>query len=322
MNQKSHYKISDVLLCIKHDHSILYEQLHHEIKRHAIDSQKESNSEIHIRSCAEIPQPPEGAILIGKWFHEQREEYILENKRFLRIQNKVLIISDYVNQKMEIVHGAFDKDVLTFSRIAMKWLIIKVAERFGHTYVHGSALRYKNRNLLFAGDSGSGKSSFLFRLLRLGGQIITDDALLLKEQQIIPFSLNVSMRSDFAKRFGLSIANEKKLRFDLSELVCSDEKPHFVDVKQKVEGLDILVLPRVHYSKTSHIEACTAKQAMERLGQIYEKEVSWNAFVEPPDAVKAKYKKMLEKSICIFFYAGHEEEEIKNVFFNWLEKTI
>jgi serine kinase of HPr protein (carbohydrate metabolism regulator) len=80
----------------------------------------------------------------------------------------------------------------------MKWLIIKAAERLGHTYVHGSALRYQDRNLLFAGDSGSGKSSFLFRLLTSGWENpITDDALLLSNQQIIPFVLNVSMRSDF-----------------------------------------------------------------------------------------------------------------------------
>lgn len=322
MTKKSWYKISDIVLCISYDHATLFDNLHQEIKRHVIDSTEKCSAEISVIFCEKIPRPPEGAVLTGKWLQEGREEYVFENKHFLSIENKVLISLDHANQKVQIEHSVFNKEVLTFSRIAMKWLIIKAAERLGHTYVHGSALRYQDRNLLFAGDSGSGKSSFLFRLLRAGGKILTDDALLLSNQQIIPFVLNVSMRSDFSERFGLTKVSENKIRYDLGELADSNENVYFVGVNEVVTGLDILVLPRVHHSKISHIESCTSQQAIERLSQIYEKEVSWNAFIEPLNIVKARYEKMLKNCTCIFFYAGSDEEEIKRVFFKWLEKTV
>ena len=49
--------------------------------------------------------------------------------------------------------------------------------------VHASVLKYNNRTLLIAGDSGAGKSTAAFALYQLGASLVADDVAVLQEKE-------------------------------------------------------------------------------------------------------------------------------------------
>jgi hypothetical protein len=181
---------------------------------------------------------------------------------------------------------------------AIKWLVICVAEQLGYSYFHAAAVRYGSLDILFCGNSGSGKSSCAVRLAMAGASIFSDDSALLKKQRVLKFDLNASRKGDFSSRFKL---------VDQSSLAKFDSNTSDASVEFRP---NIIVFPQIWYNGTSALRPIDKETAMVRLLQIYRKEVEWNAAIRDLEICVAGYREIIGPTQVFEFMAGQQEAEV------------
>lgn len=242
-------------------------------------------------------EPPAGAVRTRVTREGREVEFRLDRLIFDRRGPDYHAVRDFDSMTAEIFYPCGTPENARHAATALKWQFIKTAERRGHTYLHAAAVHYRGRNIVFAGHSGSGKSSCLVRLMDDGGQVITDDTLLVKDGRLVPFDFFPSHKGDWATRF--SIDSGRLHPGQIREIFAA-----------RHSGIDAIVFPHVWHREDSAMKDVPVDQALDNLRRIYLKEEEWNAFPEPIDAVLAAYRALLNGAACFAFYAGRDETRV------------
>ncbi len=124
-------------------------------------------------------------------------------------------------------------------RFLTKRLLVKAVEDSGLFWMHGSAVCDGNGDgaLLFTGVSGSGKTTSLLTMLERGYRMVTDDVIILREKEVLPFYLRSMIHTKTVERFpslrkafssvgaGEYSAQSDGIWLSLGQLYSAEEKP-------------------------------------------------------------------------------------------------
>lgn len=256
-----------------------------------------ARARVWIRRPGALRLPP-GARLEGFWPERALRHYVKGSGHFW-ISGKSLIAVDFYSGRLTLsLADAPDPPAEETARNALKWMIIKTAERAGYFYMHAGAVRLGGAQILLPGNSGSGKSSFLIRLRRAGGEILNDDVVLWdsRSQQYLSLPLAIHVKGDFKKRFRVPVSRRW--------IWPVPESP----VREPVKTV---LFPCVYQSSHSRVTPLTEREALNRLDTIYQKETDWNAYPEPADMRRRAYSRLLKKAEAFAFYAGRNEQEVE-----------
>jgi hypothetical protein len=297
--QKVFLKISDIIVQIRHSGGSFSRAFLEDYKPFQISGSLSPDARLEILEKKKSFLPPK-AVLSGRWPELSEEEYKSGSAK-MTVHPDGMVMRDYKKRRVKIVGRG--QGLLGHARTAAKWLILKTAEGRNHAFIHASAVRYQGKNLVFAGDSGSGKTSFMLRLARMGAEVICDDALLARRRMLIPFLLKFTEKGDFKKRFAFS---EQALR-------AADGAG---------KGIDFLVFPKIWNHASSRLRALARPAALKELDRIYQKEAGWNAYLEPRRVTDQKYRELIRHAKCFEFYAGRHEKEVRRTLKKFLEREV
>jgi hypothetical protein len=248
--------------------------------------------------------------------------YTVENFRFIEEKEKRIMRLNFENN--EII-GYFKTSInyRMFIRFALKWLLIKVLENKGISFIHGSGVEKDGSSFFFVGPSGSGKTHTLIAFLLAGYKLITDDIILVKEGKVIPFHLrskilnNMIIEMPFLKK-GLTEKSSQLLdvgwHIDLADI--------FTVQKKQVYPSKLFYIYVWNASETQ-IEAIPKKEMLSRLFHIYQNELSnsiWfnHDIEESMKKIFTNYEAFVQKVDCFKVYAGKDVVE----FINEVQETI
>ncbi|MBW2992374.1 hypothetical protein KY345_04115 [Candidatus Woesearchaeota archaeon] len=299
----NNYKIADFIVQIRHNNDELFRYINDELKFYGTKELQIGDALIEINAGNDDFTIPKKAVRIfsnkpGIKVRSDGVDYILR-------PDEALIVMDFRRKRVKINYVIANANVLLMLRWAVKWLIIKTAENKGLAYIHGAAVRYKGKNIVFAGDSGSGKSSCLLRMLRAGAQLISDDNTFV-DPRIIPFSLKPAVSKDLIKRFQIKGQDEEVY------------KHHIQD--SNIGMIDLLILLKVWHHDTSEVTPVMPDDAVAELENIYFREMKITEIeVQDKNISIQKYRQAIGSARCFTLYAGNDEEEVKETLLNFIE---
>lgn len=271
---------------------------------------KDVSGTLSIKKAANF-RIPKQACLKGFWRSSGLRHYAETTTHFW-VQGKSAIVSNLHTRGVEIHLGDNPSaEFIAAARNAIKWLIIKAAEKSGYGYAHAAAAYFRGRSILLPGNPGAGKSSFVMRLMKAGAVVLNDDVTLihLGSGRMIPLALNLHVKGDFSKRFNVS-PRERWAWF----------RDEAVKEAEKVKGVDVILFPQVWAASESRVKKLSPEETEIRLDGIYLKEMSWNAFPAPSQRMKSAHRKMIKNADSYVFYCGTHEAKIQKRLENFLKK--
>lgn len=299
----SYYSVAGIGLKLIHENDSLFKWIDDEIKYYK-NEEKEAVCEVSLVHSNTV-EVPSGALRCTV-DEKEREVYSFEHKMYIIKKNSFVIELDSNNRKIVVSYMQDEQKVYFLLRGFIKWLFIKAAEDKGLVYIHAAAVNYNGKNIILAGDSHSGKSSFVLRFIKKGAKVISDDSILIKGNELLPFTFKSAVDEDFSKRFGI-----KEELFDVGSYM---EKKEF-------KGADMILFLNIWNNNTSEIKNIDYKTALLGLIRIYRKEFNWEKeSTENLKRVFKEYSSLLEHTKCFEFYAGNNEEEVRKELFDFLEE--
>lgn len=306
----SFYKISGLVLKIEHHNDSLFDSVDADLWPFACDEVPTVNGQIKFRLGSNDYSAPSESVLCGHWKNEGLYSYTRGKMNCHIHSGSARIVRDLENCCLQVDYCEVDDWLKKYVRIAIKWLTIKLAEENGHAYIHASGAFYRHANVVFAGDSGSGKTSCLHRLVANGGMVFSDDSLLIVNNRITPFVLRPSIRGDFADRFALRTAASR-------DEIQIRETLHCLPT-----GIQLLIFPKIwNYHRSEHKEL-SPSEAIDRLIHSYLKETRWNAYPSNIDTVREMYEKALVSAKIFSFHASNHEKEVVTSLMNLIDNAI
>jgi serine kinase of HPr protein (carbohydrate metabolism regulator) len=297
----SYYKFADIVIRLEHENDELFKEIHAEIKPYYTEGPTQAAYEI-ILIPSESITIPKRAVRIS--IDLDKSIYSHEKKSFIYKKDSFAIDLDYNNKKITFCYRLVEKDLQLYLRAFIKWIFIKEAEDQGMIYIHGAAAHYHGKNIVFAGDMHSGKSSCLMRMVQRGAKIISDDAVIINMDKIIPFSIKPTIDHDLSERFGVS-----------NEHIDSGI---YAESSKVFEKVDLLFFVKIWNNETSEINKASYDKALLALMGIRNKEIQFNVFpgqgiTNPATSKKifSNYAELLQGTKCYEFFAGYDEQEVR-----------
>ncbi len=298
MKMENYYQFAKVMLKIEHSGDELFRMIDDEISYYASEKSRADCMARFVPS--ENPQVPEKAVRTNVLNNEI--VYLKDQRMYLADKEGRYVVSMSVGQKdIRVDYREAADSLKKVLRWLMKWLIIKSAEENGLAFIHASAVNFNGKNIIFSGDSNCGKSSTLMRFVEKGATAISDDSVISDGEYIFPFTLKTRVDEDFGKRFNI----DSEL-FDIGK---------YMDHKERYKGADLLVFLRIWNNSTSEIRPMEYNKALLSLIRIYRKEIPflWSSLdnVDGTKLIFKTYGRLLENTKCVEFYAGSNEEEVR-----------
>jgi hypothetical protein len=305
----SQYSFAGVVLSIRHEDDELFRSIDDEIGYYGRKEAAEAD-------CSATFNPGPDGINIPKkairtYIMEGQEMYSLGERTFLAGRdNRYVIIMDFGKKEIAVHYREHEASLQNVVRWMLKWLIIKAAEGKGLAYIHASAAHYKGKTIIFSGDSHSGKSSSLLRMIQNGAKAISDDSVIFDGANLIPFTFNTSVDEDLVRRFSI------KPGFNIGE---------HVDNRSAYGKADVVIFLRVWNNESSELRPMEYKRALLNMIRSYKKEQTFTIWAnwDKDDSSKLifeRYASLLENARCFEFYAGFDEEEVRRTLFDFLDK--
>ena len=304
---KTYYRISDLVIEANHQNDLLFSRMHRELKPYCVVKARPPNALIEIVREKKITAVPPKAVCAGYWPEPDEHRYLLDNVVYYRCAGKALFIKNYRKNRLSIRYISLNKRVLRHALAAIKWLIIKCAEDNGYAFVHGAAVHFLGKNIIFAGHSGSGKSSCLLRLNQAEAKIISDDAVLIKGKSLASFFFDLNSKGDLAQRF----------RFDRIKRWPGISRD--TSSGELFQGVDMIFFPHIWNHPVSRLTPVASKKAFKKLIEIYLKETSWNAYPAKQGVCEKRYKVGLTKTRCFDFFAGYREKDARKCLLDFIK---
>jgi len=179
----------------------------------------------------------------------------------------------------------------------------------GFLPIHCSAVRFRDKTILFPGITKKGKSSLAATLIKLGGKLITEDIALFRLTQntahLIPSYPLIKLSKEVNKEISFTTKDPFKLtKSDLERDLFKLDQKDFYDEESKI---DIVIFPE--WSETEELNSITHKQAVMKLisSNFFTSEVP---FLEM-DSLKNNLA-VIQNAECYEFKRKKELRNIKN----------
>lgn len=245
------------------------------------------------RSALEIPPRSRLAFVSGK-----NSIFTLGNDRYCVEPGVYTAALSFSRNRLTFQYEECSAAAFSASRLLLKWLCIKAAERRGTLCLHASSVHFRNNTILFCGHSGTGKSSSAWRLQRNGARVISDDVALIRNGECFSIGWKTHIVGDFPDRFGLVHRQAEYLR-----------NPEQVENRAFL-GINLVVFSHIWESDESRWLLLDLDSALNFLWEIYEREAGWNAYVLDKDTFLQLGRVAFANSRFCQFFAGRHEDEV------------
>lgn len=202
--------------------------------------------------------------------------YVYSGLKFLEKKNQRIVKADWKNNS---VVGYFRPKykVSSLIRFLLKWVIIRALENHQVFYIHGSGVAKNGSALLFIGPTGFGKTSTLITFLQNGYKLITDDTILIRNNEILPFHMRSMIHKDMLKRFPFL---KKCISKESTYIALPPQKGWLVNLEKiypafygKIKSAYLFYV-YVWNSKKTKLENISKKEMVSRLLYTYFNEIS------------------------------------------------
>jgi hypothetical protein len=308
---ESYYCVAGICLRMNHEGDELFDWINDEIKYYKSEKNGNFDCEVNLFRSSEIKIYEKA---IRSAVDEKGRELYSFGHLLQVTKNKNFVIElDFDKKRINVTYKSDEAELYSLVRGFIKWLFIKSAEDKGLAYIHAAAVNYKGKNIIIAGDTNSGKSSFVMRLIQNGAKVISDDSMLIRQNELIPFTFKAAVDSDFSERFGV-----KQELFAVGNFLGKD----------KYKGADILFFINIWNSQKSEIKPVDYNHALLNLIKIYKKEsglMVWSSWErnnsEKLKLIFERYSLLIEKTKCFEFFAGNDEREIREKMLVFLDEN-
>ncbi len=215
---------------------------------------------------------------------------------------------EFLNGRVIKVHLEGDADI-SFFQTLLNFPFACIFAQSGLLPIHASAVRYKNKTILFPGMTQKGKSSLAAVLINSGGKLITEDIALFRtyddEAKIIPSYPLIKLSEEVNKEIIFTTEQPLKLmKSDLKRDLFTIDQKDFFTTESKI---DIVIYPE--WSEVEELRPISSKKSVLRM-------ISSNFFTtEIPsletDSIKNNLS-IIKDARCFEFYRKKEIKNIKN----------
>tara|TARA_B100000674_G_C37738968_1_gene867963 strand:+ start:48 stop:929 length:882 start_codon:yes stop_codon:yes gene_type:complete len=179
----------------------------------------------------------------------------------------------------------------------------------GFLPIHGSAVRFREKTILFPGFTKQGKSSLAATLIKLGGKLITEDIALFRltqnKETLLPSYPLIKLSKEVNDEISFSSKEPFKLtKSDLQRDLYKLDRKDFYNQESKV---DIVIFPE--WSEVEELKSITHKQAVIKL-------ISSNFFISELPSLEINSLKnnlaAIQNAKCFEFKRKKQLRNIKN----------
>ncbi len=221
---------------------------------------------------------------------------------------KKIGLFEFFNGKVLKIHLEGEADT-TFFQTLFNFPFACIFAQRGLLPIHGSAVRFREKTILFPGITKQGKSSLAAVLIKLGGKLITEDIALFRLTQVtahlIPSYPLIKLSKEVNKEISFTTKDPFKLtKSDLERDLFKLDRKDFYDEESKI---DIVIFPE--WSEVEELNSITHKQAVMKL-------ISSNFFASELSSLKINSLKnnlaVIQNAECYEFKRKKELRNIKN----------
>jgi len=188
----------------------------------------------------------------------------------------------------------------------------------GFLPIHGSAVRFKEKTILFPGITKQGKSSLAAVLIKLGGKLITEDIALFRlthnKAKLLPSYPLIKLSKEVNKE--LSFSSKEPFKLEKSDLERDLFKLNKRDFYNEESKIDIVIFPE--WSEIEEFKSVSNKQGLMKL-------ISSNFFISEFPSLEINSLKnnlaVIQNAKCYEFKRKKELRNLKN-FQNQIEKLF
>lgn len=215
---------------------------------------------------------------------------------------------EFLNGKVIKIRLEGEADT-TFFQTLFNFPFACIFAQRGFLPIHSSAVRFRDKTILFPGITKQGKSSLAAILIKLGGKLITEDIALFRLTQngahLIPSYPLIKLSKEVNKEISFTSKDPFKLtKSDLERDLFKLDRKDFYDEESKI---DIVIFPE--WSEAEELNPITHKQAVMKL-------ISSNFFTSELSCLKINSLKnnfaVIQNAECYEFKRKKELRNIKN----------
>ena len=215
---------------------------------------------------------------------------------------------EFLNGKVIKTYLEGDADT-TFFQTLFNFPFACIFAQRGFMPIHGSAVRFREKTILFPGITKQGKSSLAAVLIKLGGKLITEDIALFRltknAAHLMPSYPLIKLSKEVNKEISFTSKEPFKLtKSDLERDLFKLDRKDFYDEESKI---DIVIFPE--WSDEEKLKSITHKQAVMKL-------ISSNFFTSEVSTLEINSLKnnlaVIRNAECYEFKRKKELRNIKN----------
>ncbi len=215
---------------------------------------------------------------------------------------------EFLNGRVIKIHleGAADT---TFFQTLFNFPFACIFAQNGFLPIHGSAVRFRGKTILFPGITKKGKSSLAATLIKFGGKLITEDIALFRltqnKETLLPSYPLIKLSKEVNKE--ISFSSKEPFKLTKSDLDRDLYKLDQTDFYNEESRIDIVIFPE--WSEAEELNSVTHKQAVMNL-------ISNNFFISKESLLDIDVLKnnlaVIQDAECYEFKRKKELKNLKN----------
>ena len=215
---------------------------------------------------------------------------------------------EFVNGKVINIHLEGEADT-TFFQTLFNFPFACIFAQKGFLPIHASAVRFREKTILFPGITKQGKSSLAATLIKLGGKLITEDIALFRltqnKETLLPSYPLIKLSKEVNEEISFSSREPFKLtKSDLERDLYKLDRKDFYNQESKI---DVVIFPE--WSEVEELKSITHKQAVMKL-------ISSNFFTSELPSLEINSLKnnitAIQNAKCFEFKRKKQLRNIKN----------
>ena len=215
---------------------------------------------------------------------------------------------EFVNGKVINIHLEGEADT-TFFQTLFNFPFACIFAQKGFLPIHASAVRFREKTILFPGITKQGKSSLAATLIKLGGKLITEDIALFRltqnKETLLPSYPLIKLSKEVNEEISFSSREPFKLtKSDLERGLYKLDRKDFYNQESKI---DFVIFPE--WSEVEELKSITHKQAVMKL-------ISSNFFTSELPSLEVNSLKnnitAIQNAKCFEFKRKKQLRNIKN----------
>ncbi len=215
---------------------------------------------------------------------------------------------EFMKGKVIKIHLEGEVDT-TFFQTLFNFPFACIFAQNGFLPIHGSAVRFREKTILFPGITKQGKSSLAATLIKIGGKLITEDIALFRltqnKETLLPSYPLIKLSKEVNEEISFSSREPFKLtKSDLERDLYKLDRKDFYNQESKI---DVVIFPE--WSEVEEFKSITHKQAVMKL-------ISSNFFTSELPSLEINSLKnnlaVIRNAKCFEFKRKKQLRNIKN----------